>query len=91
MHVNKNPNTFCCSLRALQSCPPTPCSTTSAVCSQGLRRAHALPAIYPVQEIVGAGGLISYAASPDDAWRIVGSYVGCILGGEKAADLPVCS
>ncbi len=48
---------------------------------------YAVPAIFPAPEFTG--GLISY--SPDYIWtfRLVGTYVGRILKGEKPADLPV--
>ena len=50
---------------------------------------YAVPAIYPFREDVAAGGLISYGASNSDAFRLVGSYAGRILGGMKPTDLPV--
>jgi putative tryptophan/tyrosine transport system substrate-binding protein len=49
---------------------------------------HGLPAIYPVREAPQIGGLMSYATTADGV-RQVGIYVGRILKGEKAADLPV--
>jgi putative ABC transport system substrate-binding protein len=50
---------------------------------------HALPAIYGRRDFVAAGGLISYGANSAELYRLMGTYVGRILKGEKAADLPV--
>jgi putative ABC transport system substrate-binding protein len=47
------------------------------------------PAIYPRQEYVAAGGLISYATQVLEGYRLSGTYVGRILKGEKPGDLPV--
>jgi putative ABC transport system substrate-binding protein len=47
----------------------------------------ALPTIFADREQADAGGLISYGRT--DAYRQAGNYVGRIVKGEKAAELPV--
>ena len=49
---------------------------------------HAVPTIYGRREFPAAGGLMSYGASTVDQYYQSGVYVGRILKGAKAADLP---
>ncbi len=50
---------------------------------------YRVPASYPWPEDVRSGGLFSYGADFLDVFHKAGTYVGRILKGEKAADLPV--
>ncbi len=50
---------------------------------------HKIPTVFHVREIVEAGGLATYGANLREADRIVGTYVGRILKGDKPYDLPV--
>jgi putative tryptophan/tyrosine transport system substrate-binding protein len=50
---------------------------------------HRVPTIYTNHATVAAGGLMSYGSPRADNYRLVGSYTGRILKGEKPADLPV--
>jgi putative ABC transport system substrate-binding protein len=50
---------------------------------------HAIPVMYPLRLYVVDGGLMSYGADATESIRQQDNYVGRILRGEKAADLPV--
>jgi len=69
--------------------PTTPLFTGRIAQLATLTIRHAVPAIYGYGEFARAGGLMSYGASIAEAYRLVGSYAGRILKGEKPSDLPV--
>jgi putative tryptophan/tyrosine transport system substrate-binding protein len=50
---------------------------------------HAVPTIYQYREFAAVGGLISYAGSLTESFRLTGAYAGRVLKGEKPAVLPV--
>ena len=50
---------------------------------------HQLPAVYYTREFVEAGGLVSYGSNIGIGYHAAAGYVGRILKGAKASDLPV--
>jgi putative ABC transport system substrate-binding protein len=50
---------------------------------------HAIPTVFAWREFAVAGGLISYGASLQAAYRLGGEYAARILKGAKPIDLPV--
>jgi putative ABC transport system substrate-binding protein len=66
---------------------PTFISATDLLVALALR--HKVAAIYQWHEVVSAGGLMSYGQDLDAQFRIVGTYAGRILRGERPSTLPV--
>jgi putative ABC transport system substrate-binding protein len=54
-----------------------------------LALSHEVPTVGTFRNFPEAGGLMSYGGSLTDTYRLVGTYTGRILKGEKPADLPV--
>jgi ABC-type uncharacterized transport system substrate-binding protein len=50
---------------------------------------YAMPTLYSETEIVSEGGLASYGANFNDAYREAGVYAGKVLAGTSPAELPV--
>jgi putative tryptophan/tyrosine transport system substrate-binding protein len=70
---------------------PTPFFTDRRVQLVTLTVRDRLPAIFPSRDFAQAGGLMSYQSSATNAgqFRLMGTYAGRLLKGEKPADLPV--
>jgi ABC-type uncharacterized transport system substrate-binding protein len=50
---------------------------------------YAMPAIYERRPFAASGGLISYGSDDIEYYRLVGSYAGKILHGDKPAEMPI--
>jgi putative ABC transport system substrate-binding protein len=68
---------------------PNPFFNGSARQIAALAARFAIPAFYTNRANAISGGLISYGISVSEIYRVLGDYVGRILKGTKAGDLPV--
>ena len=68
---------------------PDPLFTTLRQKIVALAEHQSVPAVYYSRDYTDVGGLISYGASFEGAYRQAGTYAGRIIKGEKPADLPV--
>jgi putative tryptophan/tyrosine transport system substrate-binding protein len=50
---------------------------------------HAMPSVDFFRQFAAAGGLMSYGSDEREYYRLVGTYIGRILNGEKPSELPV--
>jgi putative ABC transport system substrate-binding protein len=63
--------------------------TTRIAQLAGLALRHRVPTLYSYRPFVAAGGLISFGPDENEYYRLVGTYAGRVLRGDKPADLPV--
>ena len=68
---------------------PDPTFTTNRGHIAELAARGRIPTMYEAREFVLAGGLVSYAPSLADQFRLAATYVDKILKGAKPADLPI--
>jgi putative ABC transport system substrate-binding protein len=68
---------------------PNPFFSASARQIAALAARFAIPTLYTNRAHAMTGGLISYGPNLSEAYRVLGDYVGRILKGTKAGDLPV--
>ena len=55
----------------------------------GLAERARIPAVYEFREYADVGGLMSYGSNLAEAYRMLGTYVGQIVGGAKPGEMPV--
>ena len=68
---------------------PEPVLASNAARVARLVAAQRLPAVYPNDRFIVAGGLMSYGPSQVTMWRQAATYVDRIFKGARPADLPV--